>query len=398
MPLMMYGETDQGLVRSSNQDAFFFSKEYGVVIVSDGMGGHKGGEIASRLAVDGLRDAFLATSQILPENVGSFLDDVLRNINAEILRQSEENEKLRGMGATINYLQFACGMVAIGHAGDSRTYLLRTEKKENGEIQCHMWQLTIDHNVGTFVERGLLKLGGKEKTLTDRQKSRLMRGMGVMADLKADLYTRQLQDGDILLTCSDGLHGYVSEDSIVQTICAGPLSEAPQRLIALVKSAGAPDNVTVVVSAWGEHEEPLIEPSNNAPNNACFLVRMRDGTVIGPFDVNEVIHKWTHGTIPVEAETSAYGRPWVFFRKYKLLCETYSDFDTPAVKRYISQMAPPSTTAPSTLTVRAQNAFSRASFRTRMTWILIAAIFATVLTLFVFTWMEWQTLRDTTLF
>jgi serine/threonine protein phosphatase PrpC len=397
MSLMMYGETNQGLVRKSNQDALFFSKEYGIVIVSDGMGGHKGGEIASQLVVEGLRDAFLATSQILLENMESFLDDVLRNINAEILRQSNANEKLRGMGATVNYLQFAGGMLAIGHAGDSRTYLLRRAKNRSGKTTCHMWQLTIDHNVGTFVERGLLKLGPLKGNLTERQKSRLMRGMGVSVDLKSDLYTRQLCEGDVLLTCSDGLHGYVPEEAIMEAMCSGPIAQAPSRLINLAKSAGAPDNVTTVVSVWSEDNEPLTGEHPSHSGSGSYLLRMPDGVVLGPFDASEVVRKFSQGAIPLDAEVSAHGKSWMFFRKHNKLFEIYPEFNIPAVREYVSHMAPPSTAVPSVLKTSRQKAFAKVPLRKKIFVGIAVFAFVIVVTLFLLTWMELSVLRDTTL-
>jgi protein phosphatase len=393
----MYGETNQGLVRKSNQDALFFSKEYGIVIVSDGMGGHKGGEIASKLVVEGLREAFLATSQILLENMESFLDEVLRNINAEILRQSAANEKLRGMGATVNYLQFAGGMLAIGHAGDSRTYLLRRAKNKYGKPTCHMWQLTIDHNVGTFVERGLLKLSTAESDLTERQKSRLMRGMGVASDLKSDLYTRQLSDGDVLLTCSDGLHGYVSENAIMDAMCSGPIAEAPLRLINLATSVGAPDNVTTVVSVWSESDEPLCSNPNGDFTDKIYLLRMPDGVILGPLDALDIVRKWTQGGIPFDAEISASGKPWIFFKKYKSLLELYPELNTPQVRDYLLHMAPPSTAAPSVLRTTRHKAFAQSPFRKKIFVAVALVSLVVIFTFLLLTWMELSMLRDTTL-
>jgi serine/threonine protein phosphatase PrpC len=396
MSLQMYGATDQGLVRSNNQDAFFFSTDYGIVIVSDGMGGHKGGEIASRLVVDGLRDAFLESSEILLEHIGDFLNDVLHEINAEILRQSEANEKLRGMGATVNYLQFGGGMVAIGHAGDSRTYLLRLAP-QNGEAQCLMWQLTVDHNVGTFVERGLLKLGELENTLTERQKSRLMRGMGVTANLKADVYSRQLRDGDVLLTCSDGVHGYVTDEAIAKAMCAGPIAKAPERLIELAKSVGAPDNVTAVVSVWSEDSEPLALQKPAERNNASYLVRARDGQITGPFTATEIIRKWTQDSISFDDEISASQHPWVFLKHATKLYSQYPEFDKPSVREWVARMAPPSTQAPSVIKTFTQKAFAKGHTGKTITAWCVALLLIGILILVLLTWNEYAMLKNTTL-
>jgi serine/threonine protein phosphatase PrpC len=396
MPLRMYGDTDKGLVRKTNQDAFFFNKEYGIVIVSDGMGGHKGGEIASQLVVDGLRDAYMASSQILFENVGSFLDDVLKTINAEILRQSEADERLSGMGATVNYLQFAGGMVAIGHAGDSRTYLVRKTHASSNQKHCAMWQLTVDHNVGTFLERGILKSSQFATPPSERHKARLTRGMGVTRNLSADLYTRTLVDGDVYLTCSDGLHGYVTEEAILDTLCEGPISEAPTRLINLAKSMGAPDNVTVVISVWGEQEEPLRDPVSEDKIHAPFLIRLPEGILDGPLDSKQIIQRWTLGHIPLESEISGHGRNWVFLHKWKNIYLTYPEFDCAPVREYLSRMGPASSAAPSVIKGARGTITSRLRKPATFWWLAGGSLVLFGIIVFWSTLAEFVSLRDNT--
>lgn len=343
MRLRMHGATDVGLVRQSNQDAYFCSAEWGVVIVSDGMGGHKGGEIASALVVEGLRDGYLATSQILVENVGPFLDDVLKRINLEILRRSKEDEKLRGMGATVNYLQFAGGYVSIGHAGDSRTYLVKSwrngEKREVG-----MWCLTIDHNVETFLYRGLLVPGRDypKGPVSEQQKARLTRGMGVVSDLKADLYLHRLAEGDVYLTCSDGLHGFCSQKQIIEALLAGPLAKAPERLIKAAHAQGAPDNVTVVVSAVSDSEEPLLDPPKPPADFGSFLLRLPSGEIRGPMKADDVIAQWTRSEIPADAEVASGTGRWIFLERKQELFDTYPVFDTAVVRSHYDRILPAS--------------------------------------------------------
>jgi protein phosphatase len=339
----MYGATDIGLVRSSNQDAFFFSADFGIVIVSDGMGGHKGGEIASKLVVDGLRDAYLNTSEILVENVGPFLDDVLRKINQDIMRQASENENLKGMGATVNYLQFGGGRLAIGHAGDSRTYLIRSARKSSGGVWCGMWSLTVDHNVGNFIDRGIFKPGRdfSAGNITEKQKSRLTRGMGVLSDLKADLYNKATNEGDVLLTCSDGLHGFVPDHEILKAIMSGPLATAHERLIERAKVAGAPDNVTVVISIFSQEDEPLREPSaRHIIDKPPYLLRMPNGAIRGPLSAKEILAEWMSGRIPGDAEVASSLKKWVFFQNTKELFKTYTEFDCSEAREHVSRMNP----------------------------------------------------------
>ena len=338
----MYGGTDIGLVRTSNQDAYFCSAENGIAIVSDGMGGHKGGEIASQMAVQGLKEAFFAQTAIQTDSVGDFLDNALNRINADIISRANADENYKGMGATINYLQFAGGSLAIGHAGDSRTYLIRSWNRPDGKLRCGLWCLTIDHNVGTFVERGLLVPGRDlgPLPLSERTKARLMRGMGVVPDLKADLYCKDIEDGDVYLTCSDGLHGFCSDKDILKTIAEGSLAKAHERLIRLALAAGAPDNVTVVVSVVSEIDDPLFNPVGPRFQKTPFLVRLPSGQILGPMSSDSLVQDWITSKIPLEAEVCAALGPWVFLREKDALLQTYPEFQNQKVTDHFAFVAP----------------------------------------------------------
>jgi len=344
MQIRMYGQTDVGLVRESNQDHFYCNADYGIAIVSDGMGGHKGGEIASQMVVNGLREAYFSSHQILADQVESFLDDVLKRINTAILNHAKTDPRVQGMGATVNYLQVGGGIVAIGHAGDSRTYLVRSYNKlSHGQVVSRygFWQLTIDHNVETFVDRGLLVLGRDlpPGPLSSRQKSRLTRGMGVLWDLRSDLYRRELREDDVFLTCSDGLHGFVSDKDILQKLMSGPISQAPQRLIDLAKQAGAPDNVTVVITVCSNKEEPLHNPDPFVWEHHPYLVRTLRGDILGPFAPDHLIDKWVANKIPGGAEVCKTLLPWCFLNQPRALFNTYRIFNTERVRNHLRLIA-----------------------------------------------------------
>jgi PPM family protein phosphatase len=344
MRLRMYGGTDIGLVRANNQDAYFCSAEHGIAIVSDGMGGHKGGEIASQMAVQGLKEAFFAQGTLQTEIVGEFLDSALNRINTEIITRANADDRYKGMGATINYLQFAGGSLAIGHAGDSRTYLIRSWSRPDGKLRYGMWCLTVDHNVGTFVERGLL-IPGRDLgplPLSERTKARLMRGMGVVPDLKADLYCKDIQEGDVYLTCSDGLHGFCLDSEILKCVADGPLAKTPERLIGLAHKAGAPDNVTVVLSVISEGTDPLFTPSGPKFQKSPFLVRLPSGQILGPMSSEELVNCWLSSQFDLEAEVCAALGPWVFLRERDLLFKTYPEFKTQKVTDHYLFLAPES--------------------------------------------------------
>lgn len=344
MRLRMFGATDRGLVRAANQDAYFCNAEWGIAIVSDGMGGHKGGERASQLTIDGLRDAFSSKSRINIEDVSAHLDETLQSINSDIHRISNEDENLRGMGATVNYVHFAGGHIAIGHAGDSRTYLCRAYLKADGRQRFALWQLTIDHNVETFLDRGLLVAGRDvpEGPLSERQKSRLTRGMGVVADLKADLYYKKVEEGDIYLTSSDGLHGFVSHRDILQALVSGPIAQAPERLIKRALKAGAPDNVTVVVSIASEKTEPLLNCHGPVFESTPFIARDPSGHVTQIMTADDLIKRWLGFKISNDSEVCASLGKWVFLQKQSQLFRTYPMFDRANVRERLEHIAPQS--------------------------------------------------------
>lgn len=344
MRLRMFGATDRGLVRKTNQDAYSCSAELGLAVVSDGMGGHKGGEKASQLTTDGLVEAFEARSELKMEDVSTHLDQALRRINRRIHEMSRDNENLRGMGATVNYVHFSGGHIAIGHAGDSRTYLVKAWQKPDGKTRYGMWQLTIDHNVETFLERGLLVPGVDvpHGPLSERHKSRLTRGMGVMPDLKADLYYRKVEENDVYLTCSDGLHGFVTDEEILKAVVQGPIEKSPERLIALALKAGAPDNVTVVVSVVSEQSEPMKNVKKPIFETAPFLVRDQSGQISRVMSADDLIKKWMAFEIPNEAEICSARGKWIQLEKRKVLLKSYPELDRAQVRERLDHIAPQS--------------------------------------------------------
>ena len=149
-----------------------------------------------------------------------------------------------------------------------------------------------NHTVQVFLERGLMQPGKHvpHGQLSPRQLARLTRGMGVTRELKSDLYTRQVVEDDVYLTCSDGLHGYCEEREILKTLLDGPLSHAPGRLVQLAHSAGAPDNVTVVISVVSSHDEPLQEPTSKTLfTSQPFLLRTSDHQLLGPLNSEAIV-------------------------------------------------------------------------------------------------------------
>ena len=238
MRIKMSGSTHVGRVRKNNQDSFYFDSTHGIAIVADGIGGRKGGEVASQMAVAGMKDEFIKADCLRTEEINPFLSSTVDRVNQGIIERGELDPSIKGMGTTLNFLLFVADKLHIAHLGDSRTYLY-----DRG----HLWQLTLDHNIETFIERGWMK---QSDIAPNTQEGDLVRSMGLAGRCEADLYEIKLRSGQIFLTCSDGLTGMVSDRKISEIITqnANNISKLPKVLIDAANQNGGKDNITVVVS------------------------------------------------------------------------------------------------------------------------------------------------------
>jgi protein phosphatase len=235
--------TDVGLVRSENQDfgactttdEEHLSHPGGrLLIVADGMGGHRGGATASRLAAETVKAQFLGSETT---DIPIALRESLTRANARIYSEAQSNPELRGMGTTTSVLAVRGDQGWLAHVGDSRIYLVR-----NDEIK----QLTEDHSlVATMVREGLLTSAEAE---THPRRNVLQRSMGVSEEVEVDVRGPiELQDGDVFILCSDGLHGLVKENELKE-IARKPIEAAADEFVRKALERGAPDNVTVIVA------------------------------------------------------------------------------------------------------------------------------------------------------
>ncbi len=226
------GTTDTGRVRSNNQDAFLASDR--VFVVADGMGGHQGGEVASRLAVEKLEEHVVdATTPDLLEGV--------RLANRMIVEQAESDLDLRGMGTTVCLLAPVDTEIgprlAVVNVGDSRLYRYAGEE---------LRQVTEDHSlVESLVREGRLT---SDEAAVHPQRNILTRALGVSEDLELDWWELPVRPGDRYVLCSDGLFNELTEDQIAAVLrrLAEP-ADAADELVRLALEAGGRDNVTVVV-------------------------------------------------------------------------------------------------------------------------------------------------------
>jgi len=228
--------TDVGVVRRSNQDAVGESVAGGgawrVFIVADGMGGHAGGETASRLVVETVQELFPGSEGPVDARLRACIDAANRKVYETQLRDA----RLHGMGTTGVALAVGPEGAWIANVGDSRAYRLRDEG---------LTQLTDDHSVVAELQRrGFITA---EQALTHPRRNEVMRSLGTEERVDVDVDPVELAPGDLFLLCSDGLSGVVPEAEIRELLALRPLDAAADALIAAANRHGGPDNVTVQI-------------------------------------------------------------------------------------------------------------------------------------------------------
>lgn len=226
-------QSDKGKVRSSNQDSGYSGTN--LYVVADGMGGHAGGDIASALAtqhVAKIDDVYPDSDQAM-----SSLLDAMREANRNLSDTVSKFNYLAGMGTTMDAVIFTGSIANIAHIGDSRVYLMRDSK---------LTQITKDH---TFVQQ-LIDAGKltEEEALVHPRRNVILRVLGdTSEEPEFDIHQIEVQPGDRLLLCSDGLCGVVPNYLIEENMKVANLDEAIELLIDEAKEYGAPDNVTVLL-------------------------------------------------------------------------------------------------------------------------------------------------------
>ncbi len=235
--------SDRGRVRQNNEDAcaIFVPEGAGeladrgaVFVVADGMGGHRGGEIASRIAVRTIVAFYTANAE---EDRSHALARAFREANKTIIEESVADSTLFGMGTTCTALALNRGRAYLAHVGDSRAYLLR-----GGRIQ----QITHDHSiVGEMVRSGILS---DEDARHHPKRNVITKSLGAQDEIAADMPAAlELETNDSFLLCSDGLTAYLSDEDIAGILSASPPAEACKKLVKMANDAGGRDNITVLV-------------------------------------------------------------------------------------------------------------------------------------------------------
>lgn len=228
--------TDVGKVRANNQDAPIVSEKLRLYGVADGMGGHKGGEVASTSA----RDDLLRELEGKTPSVAA-LSGAIEEVNRQIYHQQEHDDALTGMGTTLSVLWMSDNFVYIGHVGDSRVYLLR-----DGEFK----QMTLDHSlVDQLVREGVLT---EEEAQNHPMRNIITRAIGTDESVEVDVVVEERRKGDLWLACSDGLHGLVDDRQMRDALRQYAPEKAADVLLKAALDAGGRDNVTLVIVHDGE--------------------------------------------------------------------------------------------------------------------------------------------------
>ena len=233
--LEAFAMSDKGCVRSNNEDYCLIEPERGLYVLADGMGGAKAGECASRLAVDTVAEIVNSAPQLDSQVLLTAVEEA----NKRVIAAAHSDPGLEGMGTTLVAALDLSEGFSIASVGDSRAYVM-----DGGGLRA----ITDDQ---TWVNEVGRPLGLDEESLRNHpMRHVLTMAIGASAPLTVNYYCVRLETGDLVMMCSDGLHGVLEPAEIEQILArgrAGVLEDSCGELIAAAKAAGGPDNVTVVL-------------------------------------------------------------------------------------------------------------------------------------------------------
>jgi protein phosphatase len=233
LSLRFAARSEIGKVRRNNEDAGYAAVD--LLVVADGMGGHEAGELASAATIAAVVAA--ASNSIGADEVLNELADAVITSGEYIADVVSGNRDLAGMGTTMTVVALRGERIAMAHVGDSRAYVYR-----DGELQ----QMTKDHTfVQSLVDSGEITL---EQAAVHPRRNLMMRAIDGIHAVEVDLSVRETRNGDRFLLCSDGLCGVIDSNQISECLSHDDLTQAVTLLIDAAMSAGAPDNITVIVA------------------------------------------------------------------------------------------------------------------------------------------------------
>lgn len=236
-----FAKTDIGKARDMNQDYYYISPENSQInlyILADGMGGYKGGEVASKLATISAKNYIESNFENTikeKEEILKLIKNSMEYANMVVYEKSKEDKELEGMGTTLEVCLIYNNKVYIGHVGDSRIYRIRKDIFR---------KITNDHSyVQKLVKDGTIT---KEEAINHPKKNMLTKALGCTAFVEADVLVKGFIKDDIILICSDGLSNMLEEEKIYNVVKEN-YKLAPIKLIELANENGGYDNITVII-------------------------------------------------------------------------------------------------------------------------------------------------------
>ena len=228
------GRTDIGRHRASNEDSILLIPDRGLFAVADGMGGHRGGRVASHMVTAELGEIARAAESPLD---GPALESALEQINRHVFERGEADADLQRMGSTCVVVSVDGQYAHVAHIGDSRCYLVRENRAQ---------QVTSDHRaIQAMIDQGTLT---ESESRVHPMRNVLTRSVGVEPDVEVSQRGLELRAGDRLVLCSDGLTDMLTEAEIAAEVSTGgDLEQLVESLVAQANQAGGSDNISVVV-------------------------------------------------------------------------------------------------------------------------------------------------------
>ena len=259
------GLTDVGQRRDHNEDSLLIDVDLGLFVVADGMGGHAGGATASRLAVETIRGELLEARKEEPSLFGSgaegednplpdLLGQAVERSCAVIFQAAQAEPELSGMGTTVTAVLVDGRGAFVAHVGDSRAYLLRSG---------HIYQVTQDHSL--VAEQLRMGAISADEARNSRFKNIITRSVGFEQSVQVDLMGLELEPGDSIVVCCDGLSNMVEDREILALIEQHGV-DAVEALVDLANERGGDDNITVALIQLAESEPASqVAPSGETP-------------------------------------------------------------------------------------------------------------------------------------
>lgn len=233
-------KTDKGLRRSNNEDACYVMLKDRVFIVADGVGGNNSGEIASRTCVDEIAN-YVETHDLKQmqndEEIRDYFVECIKDVNFKILELSQRHEENWGMATTVVVAHLRGKKIYVFNVGDSRAYIFRGEE---------LRQITEDHTyVNSLVKAGVITA---EEAETHENRNMITRAVGADYRVETDFFVEEVEEGDRILLCTDGLYGEIGRERLIAELREErAMTDICDELVEAAKQNGGHDNITMVV-------------------------------------------------------------------------------------------------------------------------------------------------------